>query len=213
VRTEAPAASRARIVAKADEARRRIERDLHDGSQQRLATLLLEVQVIQSAVPSDRPDLLAELSHLEDGLRAALEELGEIARGVYPRILSHGGLRPTLKALARRSALPVVLRLGPLHRFPEPVEVAVYHVVSEALANTVEHAHASIIHVGVTVVDRTLHVCIRDDGVGGADLTRGYGLVGLQDRVEILGGRVTVHSPPGVGTSVHLEIPLEQRRR
>jgi signal transduction histidine kinase len=208
----APATSRARIVAKADETRRRIERALHDGTQQRLVTLALELQAVKNAVPSERPDLLAQLSHIEDGLTAALEELREIARGVHPAILSEGGLRPALKSLARRSALPVELELA-VHRLPEPVEVAVYYVVSEALANTVKHAHASIIHVEVTVVDHTLLLCIRDDGVGGADPTRGSGLLGLKDRVETLGGAITVQSPPGAGTSLHVELPLEKRTR
>jgi signal transduction histidine kinase len=207
----ARAASRARIVANADETLRRLERALHDGSQQRLVTLALELQAVKNAVPSERPDLLAQLSHIEDGLKAALEELREIARGVHPAILSEGGLRPALKSLARRSALRVELELGLVHRLPEPVEVAAYYVVSEALANTVKHAHASVIHVELTVFDHALHLCVRDDGAGGADPTRGSGLVGLKDRVETLGGRITVQSPPGAGTSLHVELPLEKR--
>jgi signal transduction histidine kinase len=206
----APLASRARIVANGDETRRRIERALHDGSQQRLVTLVLELRAAKNAVPSERPDLLAKLSHIEDGLKAALEELREIARGVHPAILSKGGLRPALESLARRSALPVQLELGPMHRFPEPVEVAVYYVVSEGLANTVKHAHASAIHVKVTVVDHALRLTVRDDGAGGADPTRGTGLVGLKDRVEPLGGTITVKSPPGAGTSLHVELPLHE---
>jgi signal transduction histidine kinase len=204
------AASRARIVANADETRRRIERDLHDGSQQRLVALALELQSVKNAVPSERPDLLAQLSHLEDGLRAALDELREIARGLHPAILSEGGLRPALKSLGRRSALPVELKLGAVQRLPEPVEVAAYYVVSEALANAVKHAHASVIHVEVTVVDHALHLGIRDDGAGGADPTRGSGLVGLKDRVETLGGTITVQSPAGAGTSLQVEFPIEE---
>jgi signal transduction histidine kinase len=200
----------ARIVAEADATRRRIERDLHDGSQQRLVTLVLEVRALKDAVPSERPDLLAQLSHVEEGLMAALEELREIAQGVHPRILSQGGLLPALKSLARRSGLPIELRTGALHRLPEPVEVAVYFVVSEALTNAVKHAHASIIEVEVTVVDSTVHVCVRDDGVGGADPTRGSGLLGLRDRVEALRGTITVQSPPRGGTALYLEIPLDQ---
>jgi signal transduction histidine kinase len=207
----ASGASRARIAAEADETRRQIQRALHDGSQQRLVTLTLELQAIKSAVPSERPDLLAQLSHVEDGLRAALDELREIARGVHPSVLSIGGLRPALKSIARRSTLPVELQLGPVHRLPEPVEVAVYYVVSEALANTVKHAHASIIHVKVTVLDHTVHLSVRDDGVGGADPTGGSGLLGLKDRVEILGGTITVQSPRGGGTSLRVELPLEKR--
>jgi signal transduction histidine kinase len=208
--SRAPDPSQARIVAEADETRRRIERDLHDGSQQRLVTLALELQTVKNAVPSERPDLLAQLSHLEDGLRAALEELREIARGIHPAILSKGGLRPALNSLARRSALPMELELGPVQRLPEPVEVAVYYVVSEAVANTVKHADASVIQVEVTEVDDAVHLCVRDDGAGGADPTRGSGLVGLRDRIETLGGTITVQSPPGAGTSLHVELPLEE---
>jgi signal transduction histidine kinase len=209
----APAAARARIVANGDETLRRIERALHDGSQQRLVTLALELQAVKSAVPSERPDLLAQLSHLEDGLTAALEEIREIARGIHPAILSEGGLRLALNSLARRSALPVKLDLGPVHRLPEPVEVAAYYVVSEALANTVKHAHASHIHVELRVADHALHLCVRDDGAGGADPTRGSGLLGLKDRVETLGGRITVHSPRGAGTTLHVRLPLAKRTR
>jgi signal transduction histidine kinase len=205
------AASRVRIVAEADETRQRIQRALHDGTEQRLVTLLLELQAVKDAVRSDRPDLLAQLSHLEDGLTAALEELREIAWGVHPAILSHGGLSPALKSLARRCALPMKLEIGPVHRLPAPVEVAAYSVVSEALANTVKHANASAIHVAVAVVNHALQLSVRDDGVGGADPSRGSGLVGLRDRVETLGGTIIVHSPPGAGTLLRVELPLEER--
>jgi signal transduction histidine kinase len=209
-RGRGPVSGRARSVANADETLRRIERALHDGSQQRLVTLALELEAVKTAVPSERPDLLAQLSHVEDGLRAALDELREIARGVHPAILSNGGLRPALKSLARRSALPVQLELGPMNRFPEPVEVAVYYTVSEALANTVKHAHASFVHINVMVLDHVLHLTVRDDGAGGADPNLGSGLVGLADRVETLGGTIAVHSPPGAGTSLHVELPLQK---
>jgi signal transduction histidine kinase len=208
--SRAPDGPRARLVAEADEMRRRIERDLHDGCQQRLVTLALELQAVKDAVPSERPDLVAQLTHIEDGLRAALGELREIAHGVHPAVLSEGGLRPALKSLARRSALPMELELGPVQRLPEPVEVAVYYVVSEALTNTVKHAHASEIHVGLREVDRALHLRVRDDGDGGADPTRGSGLVGLKDRIETLGGTIAIQSPAGAGTSLHVELPLAQ---
>jgi signal transduction histidine kinase len=208
-RGRAPVSRRARSVANADETLRRIERALHDGSQQRLVTLALELEAVKTAVSSERPDLLAQLSHVEDGLRAALDELREIARGVHPAILSNGGLRPALKSLARRSTVPVQLELAPMNRFPEPVEVAVYYTVSEALANTVKHAYASFVHINVMVLDHVLHLTVRDDGAGGADPNRGSGLVGLTDRVETLGGTITVQSPPGAGTSLHVELPLE----
>jgi signal transduction histidine kinase len=202
-----------RILANGDETRRRIERALHDGSQQRLVTLALELRAVKNAVPSERPDLVAQLAHLEEGLIAALEELREIARGVHPAVLSEGGLHPALSALARRSTVPVELELGSFHRLSEPVEVTVYYVVSEALANTAKHARASIIHVGVRVLDHALRLCVRDDGAGGADPTRGSGLFGLKDRVETLGGTMTVRSPRGGGTSLHVELPLEERPR
>lgn len=204
----APIASAARLVASADETRRRIERALHDGSQQRLVTLALELHTVKNAVPSELPDLLAQLSHVEEGLRAALEELREIARGVHPAILSESGLHAALKSLARRSAVPVELELGVLDRLPEQLEVAVYYFVSEAVANTVKHAQASVIHVEATVANHVLHLRVRDDGGGGADPSRGSGLVGLKDRVETLGGTITVRSPLGAGTSLYAAIPL-----
>ena len=207
------ATSRARIVATADETRRQIERDLHDGSQQRLITLALELNVIKRDVPPERPDLLARLSHIEDGLKAALEELREISQGVHPAVLSQDGLHPAIKSLAGRSVLPVMLELGTVHRLPEPVEVAVYYVVSEALANTAKHADASLIQVELTELDQSVHLRIRDDGVGGADPRRGSGLVGLQDRVETLGGTIALHSARNAGTSLHVQIPFEQGRQ
>jgi signal transduction histidine kinase len=202
------AASRARVVAAADEARRRIERDLHDGIQQRLVTLGLELQGVRDAVPSDRQDLLAELSGVEDDVRAVIDELREISRGIHPAVLSTGGLRSALKSLARRSNLPVELNVGDVERFPQPVEVAAYYVVSEALANAAKHAHASVAHVDLEVHDGTLQLFIRDDGIGGADPAQGSGIVGLTDRIEALGGKIAVTSPPGEGTSIALELPV-----
>jgi signal transduction histidine kinase len=199
------AASRARIVATADETRRRIERDLHDGAQQRLVTLALELQAVRNAVP---PDLGAQLSRVEEGLKGVLDELREISRGVHPAILSEGGLGPALKSLARRSALPVELELGAVGRLPEPVEVAAYYVVCEALANATKHANASAARVAMNLDDGTLQLAIRDDGVGGADPGQGSGIVGLSDRVETLGGTLRVTSPPGEGTSLVLELPV-----
>jgi signal transduction histidine kinase len=145
---------------------------------------------------------------VDAGLRAALDELREIARGVHPAILSRGGLAPAIKSLARRSAVPVELELGAAERLPEPVEVAAYYMVSEALTNATKHAQASVVHVALEVRDRTLHVAIRDDGVGGADATRGSGILGLTDRVEAIGGTIAVTSRQGEGTSVVLDLPL-----
>ena len=205
--------SRARIVAMADATRRRIERDLHDGSQQRLITLALELHALKETVPAERPDLLGQLTHIQEGLRAALEELREIARGIHPAALSEGGLRAGLKSLAQRSVLPVELELGTLHRLPEPVEVAAYYIVSEAIANTTKHAHASVNQIELSVLDHSLHLSVRDDGAGGADPNRGSGLVGLNDRVETLGGTITLQSPLCGGTTLHVELPLNELRR
>jgi signal transduction histidine kinase len=138
-----------------------------------------------------------------------VEDLQEISRGIHPAILSKGGLEPALKALARRSSLPVTLDVGPMERLPQPLETAAYYVVSEALANATKHANASVAEVHLEVRDRALHVSIRDDGVGGADPSHGSGLVGLIDRVEALGGAIAVTSPPGRGTAMVVELPVE----
>ena len=180
------AASRARIVGTADETRRRIERDLHDGAQQRLVSLALELRAVQAAVPLELSQLHADLSRLADGLAGVIEELREFARGIHPAILAEGGLTPALKTLARRSPVPVELEVHAEARLPDTVEVAAYYVVSETLTNVAKHAQASVAHVDVQAVDGALRVSVRDDGVGGADPARGSGLVGLKDRVEAL---------------------------
>jgi signal transduction histidine kinase len=203
------AASRARIVRSADETRRRIERDLHDGIQQRLVSLGLDLRVAQAGVPTELPQLRAELARVADGLGAALDELRELSRGIHPAILSEGGLGPALKALARRSAIPVELGACVGTRLPEPVEVAAYYVVSEALTNAAKHAHASAVHVDVHTADGRLRLSVRDDGVGGADPARGSGLIGLSDRVQAVGGTITVASPPGEGTSLLVDFPID----
>ena len=202
------AASRARIVAAGDQARRRIERDLHDGTQQRLVSLVLDLRAAEAAVPPERPELRAQLAGVADGLAGALDDLRELTRGIHPAILSEGGLRPALKALARRSVVPVELDVDVQRRLPEPVEVAAYYVVSEALANTAKHAQASAAYVDVRADDGSLHLSVRDDGVGGATPGRGSGLIGLTDRVEALGGTLTLHSPAGKGTSLQVDLPI-----
>jgi signal transduction histidine kinase len=210
------AASRTRIVAAGDQARRRIERDLHDGTQQRLVSLVLDLRAAEAAVPPELPGLRAQLAGVADGLAGALDELRELSRGIHPAILSEGGLGPALKALARRSAVPVELEMDvPVElemdvpsRLPEPVEVAAYYVVSEALTNAAKHARASLAHVQAQTRDGHLHLSVRDDGVGGAAPGRGSGLVGLTDRVEALGGTVAVHSPPGQGTNLRVDLPI-----
>jgi signal transduction histidine kinase len=202
------AASRARIVAAADQTRRRIERDLHDGIQQRLVSLGLELRAVQVGLPAELGTLRGELDQLVAGLGSAVEELRELSRGIHPAILSEGGLGPALKALARRSAVPVHVEVPMEARLPEPVEVAAYYVVSEALANAAKYADASAVHVEVRAADGRLHLLVRDDGVGGAELGRGSGLVGLTDRVQALGGTITVRSPAGQGTTVRVELPI-----
>jgi signal transduction histidine kinase len=201
-------ASRARVVATADETRRRIERDLHDGAQQRLVSLALALRTAQAAVPPGLGDLEAELARVADGLVNVLDDLREMARGIHPAILSEGGLEPALKTLARRCSVPVELDVRGVGRLPERVEVAAYYVISETLTNAAKHANASVIHVAAEAAGRVLHLRVRDDGDGGADPARGSGLVGLKDRVEALGGTFTIHSPADAGTSLHAELPL-----
>jgi signal transduction histidine kinase len=202
-------ASRARIVTAADETRRRIERDLHDGVQQRLVSLGLELRTVQGAMPPD-DQFRAQLTHTVSGLAGALEDLVEISRGIHPAILSRGGLAPALQTLARRSAVPVNLEVPAGTRLPAPVEVAAYYVVSEALTNTAKHAHASAVHVAVEARDGVLELSIRDDGSGGADPTRGSGLIGLTDRVHALGGTFEVASPVGHGTTLLVTLPIAE---
>jgi len=201
-------ASRARIVATADQTRRRIERDLHDGAQQHLVSLVLRLRAAQAAAPPEAAGLARQVGDVAAGLAGALEELREIAHGLHPAILADGGLRPALKALARRCAIPVRLDVRVAGRLPEPAEIAAYYAVSEALTNTIKHAHASAADVEVTARAGVLHVRVRDDGRGGAAFGPGSGLIGLKDRIETAGGRITLHSPPGAGTTVQITLPL-----
>jgi signal transduction histidine kinase len=202
------AASRARVVAAADQTRRRIERDLHDGAQQRLVSLMLRLRGLAAAVPPSFHQVQDELAEIGSGLEDVLDELREISRGIHPAILSRGGLAPALKALARRSAVPVELDLSVDQRLPDPVEVAAYYVVSEALTNAAKHADASLARVVIDAGTGALRLSIRDDGVGGADPARGSGLIGLKDRVEAVGGTFRMESPTGVGTSLFVDLPL-----
>jgi signal transduction histidine kinase len=203
------AASRARIVAAADEMRRRIERDLHDGIQQRLVALGLEVRAAQTGVPQQLGELRAALGRVAEELACVFDELREISHGIHPAILSEGGLKPALRALRRRSAVPVVLDLRAERRLPEHVEVATYYVVSEGLTNAAKHAQASAVNVELDTRDAIMRLAIRDDGIGGADPRRGSGLLGLRDRIEALGGTLEVISPNGKGTTLLIELPLE----
>ena len=201
-------ASRARIVATADETRRRIEHDLHDGAQQRLVTLALRLRMAQAAVPAGLSDLSAELGRVSAGLTDTLDELREYARGIHPAILTERGLVPALKALARRSPVPVTLDVRAKARLPERIEVTAYYVVSEALTNVARHARASAVRVTVDAADGVVRLSVRDDGVGGADPAGGSGLVGLKDRVEAIGGTLTVQSRRAEGTRLVAELPV-----
>ena len=204
-------ASRARVVAAADKARRQIERDLHDGAQQRLVSLTLALRAVQAEVVPGHGELDDDLARIAEGLVDVQDDLREIARGIHPAILAQGGLGPALKALARRCTVPVQLDVRTKPRLPEPVEVAAYYVVAEALTNAAKYANASVIQVDAEETDRVLYLRVRDDGAGGADPVRGSGLVGLKDRVEALGGTIDVQSPAGAGTSLHAELPLAGR--
>ena len=202
------AASRARIVTAADAARRRIERDLHDGAQQRLVSLGLQLRAAQAEVPPGADELTEQLDRVVEGLTGVLDELREIARGLHPAALAEGGLRPALRALARRSAVPVRLDVGIDGRLSDPVELAAYYVVAESLTNAAKHSRATVVDVEVWADEGTLHVVVRDDGRGGANATNGTGLAGLEDRVEALGGQLALYSPPGLGTALHVSLPL-----
>jgi signal transduction histidine kinase len=202
-------ASRARIVTAGDQARRRFERDLHDGAQQQVVSLGLELRAVEASIPAEQQDLRDRLSHVVAGLSGVSTELQEISRGIHPAILSKGGLGPAIKTLARRSKVPVTLELEVDRRMPESVEAAAYYVVAEALTNAAKHAQASEVSIQATAEDDELRLSISDDGVGGAVAGRGSGLIGLKDRVEALVGRLDVSSPAGGGTTLEVAIPLK----
>jgi signal transduction histidine kinase len=164
---------------------------------------------MEANVPPDKGDLRPELSRIARGLADAVADLQELSRGIHPAVLSKGGLGPALRTLTRRSAIPVELDVTTDARFPEPVEVAAYFVVSAALANASKHAQATRVEVSLAPRNGRLRLSIRDDGVGGADPARGSGLVGLTDRVEALGGSIHARSRPGAGTHITAELPLE----
>jgi signal transduction histidine kinase len=202
-------ASRARIVAAADASRRRFERDLHDGAQQRLATVALQLRAAALDDTGSPEQLRHELSRAADAVTTALEEVREIAHGIHPAILSEAGLAPALRGLARRSAIPVELAVSTSERLPERVEVAAFYIASELLANVVKHAHASVVLVAAEQAKNALHLSIRDDGRGGADPAHGSGLIGVCDRAEAIGGTIVIDSPAGAGTTVQVSIPLD----
>jgi signal transduction histidine kinase len=200
-------ASRARIVAAGDEARRRLERNLHDGAQQRLVALSVSLRLATAKLHSDPDVTAAILEASQQELAQALEELRELARGIHPAVLTDRGLGPALEALAARSTLPVELELPP-ERLPGPVEAAAYYVVLEALTNVVKYAGATRARVTAAAENGSVRIRVEDDGCGGADPSAGTGLRGLSDRVAALDGTLAVESAVGAGTTVVATIPL-----
>jgi signal transduction histidine kinase len=200
-------ATYARIVAAADDVRRRIERDLHDGLQQRLVSLGLRARLAEASVPPDLRELKCELARIAEGLAEAMENLREISHGIHPAVLSECGLGAAVKALARRSLVPVKLNVRVEGRLPDPVEVSAYYIVCETLTNVAKHAKASFVEVSLVRVGDYLDLSIQDDGVGGANGS-GTGLTGLMDRVAALAGTMQLVSPPGRGTRFHIKLPI-----
>ena len=209
-RVSEQAAARARVIAAVDDTRRRIERDLHDGLQQRLVTLGLQLRVAEMSVSPAEADLKWELTRVADGLMSALQDVREIAHGIHPAVLGERGLEPAVKALARRSPVPVNLHLKVAGRLPDQVEIGAYYIVSEALANVAKHAKAALVEIFAEADRGVLSLSVRDDGVGGAD-PGGSGLAGLRERAEALGGTLQLTSPPGRGTSLHVRLPAVPR--
>jgi len=201
------AASRARIVAAGDVERRRLERNLHDGAQQRLVALSYSLQRALAKVDADPAAARALLGEAAEELGRALQELRELARGLHPAILTDRGLRPAVDALAARAPLPVEVEEIPDERLPEPVEAAAYYLIAEALTNVAKYAQASAVRVRIAAGDGDLVVEVSDDGVGGADPAAGSGLRGLADRVEALGGALAIVSAAGAGTVLRARIP------
>jgi signal transduction histidine kinase len=207
------AESRARIVRTGDDARRRFERDLHDGAQQRLVSMAFELREAEATVPPEFGDVHRVLARLDIGLNDVVDNLRDLSRGLHPAVLSEGGLVPALRALARRSTVPIDLHLDiDDARLDEQIEVTTYYVTSEALTNSAKHAHASQVEIHAAEHDGWLELTVSDDGRGGADLS-GTGLTGLVDRVEAVGGVIHVDSPPSAGTTIQVKLPINATRR
>jgi signal transduction histidine kinase len=208
-------ASRARIVAASDQTRRQIERDLHDGAQQRLVSLILELGMAQAEASTEDHELRIQLGHFTEQARDALRELRDLSRGIHPALLTEGGLGQALRAMTRRSPIPVSLDVRVRERLPDQVEFSAYYIVAEALTNAAKHSGASLITVSAEVeqVDSALRVKVADDGVGGAEFSGGTGLLGLKDRADALGGRIDLHSPRGGGTTLCVVLPLPSGER
>jgi signal transduction histidine kinase len=199
--------SRARIVEAGDAERRRLERDLHDGAQQRLLGIRLALRVARGQMDKGERAVDELLAEAENELAQTLDELRALARGIHPAVLTEAGLGPAVETLARRGSVPVRIEALPSERLPVAVEAAAYFIASEALANVAKHAGATAVGIAMHRINDTLVVDISDDGVGGAEAAAGTGLIGLRDRVEALGGRIRVDSPSGGGTRLHAEIP------
>jgi signal transduction histidine kinase len=202
--------ARQRIIAAADNERRRIERDLHDGAQQRMVSVAVTLGLAEAKMRSDVNAAAALIAEARQEAQIAVQELRELARGIHPAVLSDRGLGPALEALAARAPVPVDVIGVPEEPLPRPVEAAVYFVTAEALTNVAKYAQADAASVSLAIDDGSVRLEIRDDGVGGADSSAGGGVAGLYDRVEALDGVLTVDSPRGEGTTVTAEIPLRQ---
>jgi signal transduction histidine kinase len=200
-------ASRARLVQATDAERRRIERDLHDGTQQRLVSIAMSLGLLETKLPAQATAARPIVRETREALALALAELRELTHGINPPLLTERGLSPALDELCRRAALPTHLDLELDRRLPDQIETAAYFMASEALTNAAKHSHGSEVRVAASYEDQTLTVEVADDGIGGAIAAGGSGLRGLADRVEALGGRFTVSSPPGRGTTLRAEIP------
>jgi signal transduction histidine kinase len=198
---------RARIVEAADEARRRIERDLHDGAQQRLVAAALELTLLEHRLERDPDGARSVLARVREHLDGGLGELRDLARGIHPAVLTERGLEAALDALIQRAPMPVELRAVVSEPLDPTIEAAAYFLVSEALTNVAKYAHADMVTVDVSTMAGVLLVTISDDGMGGADPQRGSGLRGLVDRVQALGGQLEVNSPPGEGTRLRAQLP------
>ncbi len=202
-------ASRARIVAAADQARQRFERDLHDGAQQHVVSLALQLRAVETMIAPDQDGVRRELSSVIAGLSAVAVELREFSHGMHPSILSTRGLDSAIQRLARRSAIPVSIDLDVTPRMPERVEVAAYYIVAEALTNAAKYSRASEVTVRARIKGGSLHLTIRDNGIGGATVGNGSGLIGLRDRVEVLGGQFEIISPYGFGTTIVVRVAVD----
>jgi signal transduction histidine kinase len=202
--------ARARIIAAADAERRRIERDLHDGAQQRMVSVALTLSLAEAKMRTDAEAAAKLVARAREEAQIAVTELRELARGIHPAVLSDRGLGPALEALAARAPVPVEVSGVPDESLPKEVEAAVYFVTAEALTNVAKYAQADSATIVLSLDDGRVCLEIRDDGVGGADITTGSGVAGLCDRVEALDGELTVDSPAGVGTTVTAQIPLRR---